>query len=76
MRAADPSSRTGIAFLEVQDPAEMKSGLDLESLPNFIAAAEGAVERSGLTLADLAFVCPLHTKRSMFEALLAGLGMR
>ncbi len=65
----------GYRFLEVQDPAEMKSGLDLESLPNFIAAAKGAVERSGLTLADLAFVCPLHTKRSMFETLLAGLGL-
>ena len=66
----------GYRFLEVQDPTEMKSGLDAESMPNFIAAAKGAVERSGLTLADLAFVCPLHTKRSMFEALLAELEMR
>jgi len=66
----------GYRFLDVQDPAEMKGGLDHESLPNFVAAARGAVERSGLTLADLAFVCPLHTKRSMFEALLSGLEMR
>jgi 3-oxoacyl-[acyl-carrier-protein] synthase-3 len=66
----------GYGFLDVQDPAEMKGGLDQESLPNFVAVARGAVERSGLTLEDVAFVCPLHTKRSMFVALLAELGMR
>ena len=65
----------GYGFLDVQDPAEMKGGLDQESLPNFVAAARGAAERSGLTLADLDFVCLLHTKRSMFEAVLAELGM-
>ena len=66
----------GYRFLDVADPQEMKDGLDRDSLPNFVAAARGAVERSGVTIADLAFVCPLHTKRSMFEALLAELGMR
>jgi len=66
----------GYRFLDVQDPAEMKDGLDQESLPNFVAAARGAVERSGLTLEDVDFVCPLHTKRSMFVALLSELGMR
>jgi 3-oxoacyl-[acyl-carrier-protein] synthase-3 len=65
----------GYRFLDVQDPAEMKGGLDQESLPNFVAAARGAAERSGLTLADLDFVCLLHTKRSMFEALLTELGL-
>jgi 3-oxoacyl-[acyl-carrier-protein] synthase-3 len=65
----------GYRFLDVQDPAEMKGGLDQESLPTFVAVARGAAERSGLTLADLDFVCPLHTKRSMFEALLSELGM-
>ena len=66
----------GYRFLDVQDPAEMKGGLDQESLPNFVAAARGAAERSGLTLADVDFVCPLHTKRSMFVALLEALDMR
>jgi 3-oxoacyl-[acyl-carrier-protein] synthase III len=66
----------GYRFLDVQDPAEMKGGLDQESLPNFVTAARGAVERSGLTLEDVDFVCPLHTKRSMFLALLSELGMR
>jgi 3-oxoacyl-[acyl-carrier-protein] synthase-3 len=66
----------GYRFLDVQDPAEMKGGLDQESLPNFVAAARGAVERSGLRLEDIDLVCPLHTKRSMFVALLSELGMR
>ncbi len=66
----------GYGFLDVQDPVEMKGGLDQESLPNFVAAAHGAAERSGLTPRELAFVCPLHTKRSMFQALLSELGMR
>jgi 3-oxoacyl-[acyl-carrier-protein] synthase-3 len=65
----------GYRFLDVQDPAQMKGGLDQESLPNFVAAARGAAERSGLTLADIGFVCLLHTKRSMFEALLGELGL-
>lgn len=66
----------GYRFLDVADPASMKGGLDQVSLPNFLAVARGALERSGLTLEQLAFVCPLHTKRSMFLALLSELGMR
>jgi 3-oxoacyl-[acyl-carrier-protein] synthase-3 len=66
----------GYRFLDVADPASMKGGLDQVSLPNFMAVARGAVERSGLTLEQVAFVCPLHTKRSMFLALLSELGMR
>jgi 3-oxoacyl-[acyl-carrier-protein] synthase-3 len=66
----------GYRFLDVTDPAGMKGGLDEVSLPNFLAVARGALERSGLTLDDLTFVCPLHTKRSMFLALLSELGMR
>jgi 3-oxoacyl-[acyl-carrier-protein] synthase-3 len=66
----------GYHFLDVADPQSMKGGLDQVSLPNFVAAARGAVERSGLTIEEIAFVCPLHTKRSMFLALLSELGMR
>ncbi|MBA3841263.1 MAG: 3-oxoacyl-ACP synthase [Actinobacteria bacterium] len=67
---------TGYRYLDVEDPQSMKGGLDEVSLPNFVRAARGAVERSGLTLADVAFVCPLHTKRSMFMALLSELDLR
>jgi 3-oxoacyl-[acyl-carrier-protein] synthase III len=66
----------GYRFLDVADPASMKGGLDDVSLPNFVAAARGAVERSGARLEDVSFVCPLHTKRSMFLALLSELGLR
>jgi 3-oxoacyl-[acyl-carrier-protein] synthase-3 len=66
----------GYRFLDVADPAAMKGGLDDVSLPNFVAAARGAVERSGARLEEVAFVCPLHTKRSMFLALLSELGLR
>jgi 3-oxoacyl-[acyl-carrier-protein] synthase III len=65
----------GYRYLDVADPATMKGGLDEVSLPNFVAAARGAVERSGLRLEDVSFVCPLHTKRSMFLALLDALGI-
>ncbi|MGH3025307.1 MAG: 3-oxoacyl-ACP synthase, partial [Gaiellaceae bacterium] len=37
----------GYRFLDVADPASMKGGLDQVSLPNFVAVARGAVERSG-----------------------------
>ena len=66
----------GYRFLDVEDPEAMKDGLDRVSLPNFVTVARVAAERSGATLGDVAFVCPLHTKRSMFEALLADLGLR
>ncbi len=68
--------REGYQYLDVHDPDAMKGGLDRVSLPNFIAVARGAAERSGIGLEDLAFVCPLHTKRSMLHALLKELGMR
>ena len=51
-------------FLDVLNPWEMKDRLDPISLPNFVTAAE------------VDFVCPLHTKRSMLTALLGELGMR
>jgi len=34
------------------------------------------VDRASLQMADVTFLCPLHTKRSMFLTLLADLGMR
>ena len=65
----------GSPYLDVADPAAMKDGLDSVSLANFVSAARGALERSGAGLRDIAFLCPLHMKRSMFTALLAELGL-
>jgi 3-oxoacyl-[acyl-carrier-protein] synthase-3 len=61
--------------LDVADPVAMKEGLDVVSLPNFVRAAEGALERSGATLADVDFLCGIHMKRSMHDALLEALGV-
>jgi 3-oxoacyl-[acyl-carrier-protein] synthase-3 len=62
-------------YLDVADPAEMKGGLDEVSLTNFVAAAEGALARSGATLADVSYLCGIHMKRSMHEAIVAALGL-
>ncbi len=69
------SPNGGYQFLDVADPASMKAGLDRVSLPNFVAAARVAVERSGARLADVRHLCALHMKRSMHDALLAELGL-
>jgi 3-oxoacyl-[acyl-carrier-protein] synthase-3 len=61
-------------FLDVADPAEMKGGLDEVSLPNFVAAARGALERSGASVEDVAYLCGIHMKRSMHDAILEALG--
>ena len=69
------SPNGGYRFLDVADPASMKDGLDKVSLPNFVGAARGALERSGATLADVGYLCALHMKRSMHNALVAALGV-
>ena len=54
----------------------MKGGLDEVSLAELRRGrARGASSGRALTLGDLAFVCPLHMKRSMYEALLVRLGI-
>ena len=52
----------------------MKGGLDEVSLPNFVAAATGAVERSGAKLEDVSYLCGIHMKRSMHDAIVDALG--
>jgi 3-oxoacyl-[acyl-carrier-protein] synthase-3 len=61
--------------LDVSDPADMKRRLDPVTLPNFMAAAEGALKRSEATLDDLDFYCGIHMKRSMHETILTKLGL-
>ena len=65
----------GYRFLDVADPAAMKERLDEVSLPNFVRAAERALARSGLALADVDFLCGLHMKRSMHDDLVRALGV-
>ena len=77
--SVEPASAASVAgrrhFLDVADPAQMKGGLDEVSLPNFVAAARGAVERSGAAWTDVAYLCGIHMKRSMHEAIVAALGV-
>jgi 3-oxoacyl-[acyl-carrier-protein] synthase-3 len=63
------------SYLDVADPAAMKAQLDATSLDNFVRVAEGACERSGVSLADVAHVCGIHMKRSMHDVLLDRLGV-
>ena len=65
----------GGRFLDVEHPDSMRERLAEVSLDNFIQVATSAVKHSGLSLRDVAFVCPIHMKRSMHRAVLAGLGL-
>jgi 3-oxoacyl-[acyl-carrier-protein] synthase-3 len=69
------SPNGGYRYLDVADPAAMKERLDGTSLDNFVRAARGALDRSGLSLSDVSYLCGLHMKRSMHEALLDALGV-
>ena len=77
--SVEPASHASVDhrrhFLDVADPAQMKDGLDEVSLRNFVAAAEGALARSGSSLADVSYLCGIHMKRSMHEAIARGLGV-
>lgn len=68
-------SLDGRRYLDVVDPAAMKERLDEVSLPNFVRVAEQALRRSGAELGDVSYVCGIHMKRSMHEAILAELGV-
>ena len=76
--SVEPASAESVAakrhFLDVADPAEMKGGLDEVSLPNFVEAARGALERSDAKLEDVSYLCGIHMKRSMHDAIVRELG--
>jgi 3-oxoacyl-[acyl-carrier-protein] synthase-3 len=63
-------------FLDVEDLSAMRARLDEVSVENFVAVSEEAASRSGVSLADVAFVCPIHMKRSMHDTILDRLGCR
>ena len=76
--SVEPASAETVAgrrhFLDVADPAQMKGGLDEVSLPNFVAAARGALESCGASQDEIAYLCNIHMKRSMHEAIVGELG--
>ena len=77
--SVEPASAESVAAgrhaLTVSDPAGMKDRLDPVTFPNFVQAAEEACKRSGLTLADVDYLCGIHMKRSMHLALVEALGL-
>jgi 3-oxoacyl-[acyl-carrier-protein] synthase III len=62
-------------FLDVADPDVMRHRLAEVSLGNFLRVADRALTQSGHSTADIAYVVPIHMKRSMQTALLDGLGL-
>ena len=74
-RGGSVAAADGYAFLDVADPGAMKERLDHVSLENFVLAAKGALERSNATLGDVAYLCGIHMKPSMHNALLSALGI-
>jgi 3-oxoacyl-[acyl-carrier-protein] synthase III len=75
VRGGGSVERDGYRYLDVADPEAMKARLDATSLDNFVAAARGAVEKSGARLEDISYLCGIHMKRSMHAQLLRSLGL-
>ncbi|HEY3247128.1 MAG TPA: 3-oxoacyl-ACP synthase [bacterium] len=73
--ASEQTVRQGMHFLDVIDPQGMKARLDPVALDRFVGVITEAVTRSGFTVADIDYLAALHTKRSLFDALLRVLGL-
>lgn len=73
--ASAATVHAGRHLLTVEDAVGMKERLDPVTLPNFVTAAEKACKRSGITLADVGYLCGIHMKRSMHDELVAALGL-
>jgi 3-oxoacyl-[acyl-carrier-protein] synthase-3 len=65
----------GRRFLDVAELQAMKERLDAVSLPNFVRVAEDALQRSGGSVDDVSYLCGIHMKRSMHEALVGAIGL-
>lgn len=62
-------------YLDVLDPEGMKQRLEQKSMQNFLAVIQRAVEKSGLTTADIDYLAILHMKRSAHDYVLQSLGL-
>lgn len=74
--ASEATVRARRHYLDVRDPARMKDLLDPIAAGNFVRVATEALERSGYRPRDVATLCILHTKRSLFCQVLDRLGLR
>lgn len=73
---SEETARKRMHYIDVIDPKDMKERLDKVSLLNFEKVINAALEKSGVTKKELKLLLPLHTKRSMFEELLAITGLQ
>lgn len=71
---ADVRARGNLS-LKVFDGEHMKNRLNEVSVPNWYYCIDKALEKSGKTRKDLGFFNILHFKPSMFDVMLADLGM-
>ncbi|WP_188205695.1 3-oxoacyl-ACP synthase [Alkalibacillus aidingensis] len=62
-------------YIDVPHPKSMKERLDKVTVDNFIKSVSLALEKSGLSIDDIDWLLPLHTKRSMFELLIKRLNL-
>ncbi len=63
-------------FLDVADAPQLKTRLDPITLDRFVGVVRRAVEQSGFGVEEINFLAPLHTKRSLFDALLNALDLQ
>lgn len=73
--ASEVTVRERLHGLEVVDPMAMKERLDPITLDRFVEVAEESAYRSGRSPAEIGFLATLHTKRSLFDAVLDRLGL-
>jgi 3-oxoacyl-[acyl-carrier-protein] synthase-3 len=62
--------------IDVPDPEGMKARLDQLSLQNFLAVIDKALEKSGLSRADIGYLNILHIKPLAHQFVLRELGLR
>lgn len=65
----------GLYQLDVLDPQGMKERLEQKSMINFLKVIRGAVEKSGFSEKEIAYVGMLHMKRSAHNYVLRELGL-
>ena len=63
-------------YIDVVDPSSMKARLDPVSTANFEYVIRQALQKSGASPAELKLLLPLHTKRSLLQALTQALNLR
>jgi len=61
--------------LDVDDPASMKARLDPVSGPNFVRVVNDVCQRAGVDVSEIRLLPILHTKRSIHEWIVDGVGI-